>query len=87
MRHIRCVPGGALESPPFEILRNFGKIFAGNRIFAAMKDVMELFAELGSRLRRFGTDATTRQVVEAAHAANGWFLPEEIVRINIKKSS
>lgn len=69
-----------MESPPFEILRNFGKIFAGNRIFAAMKDVMELFAELGSRLQRFGTDAATRQVVEAAHAANGWFLPEEIVR-------
>ena len=45
-----------------------------------MKDVMELFAELGSRLQRFGTDAATRQVVEAAHAANGWFLPEEIVR-------
>ncbi len=45
-----------------------------------MNDVVTLFTELGSRLRHFGSDAATRRVVEAAHAANGWFLPEEILR-------
>lgn len=45
-----------------------------------MKNAVELFTELGSRLRTFGTDAATQRVIEEAHAVNGWFLPGEIVR-------
>ena len=45
-----------------------------------MKELITCLAELGSSLRSFGADAATRQVVGAAHAANGWFLAEEIVR-------
>ena len=45
-----------------------------------MKNAVSLFSELGARLREFGDDDATRRVVAAAHAANGWFLPEEIVR-------
>ncbi|HIY68391.1 MAG TPA: aldehyde dehydrogenase [Candidatus Alistipes intestinigallinarum] len=45
-----------------------------------MKNAVTLFSELGERLGSFGEDAASRAVVEAAHAANGWFLPDEIVR-------
>lgn len=51
-----------------------------NRIFATMKNAVTLFSELGDRLREFGGDDASREVIAAAHAANGWFLPEEIVR-------
>ena len=45
-----------------------------------MKDAVTLFSELGERLGLFGEDAASQAVVGAAHAANGWFQPEEIVR-------
>lgn len=54
--------------------------FAGNCIFAAMNNVVTLFTELGARLRSFGADEATQHVIAEAHAANGWFLPGEIVR-------
>lgn len=45
-----------------------------------MNDSIELFAALGGRLRRFGTDAATRAVAERASRANGWFRPDEVCR-------
>lgn len=45
-----------------------------------MKDAIELFSELGVRLRRFGEDIRSRQAIERACRANGWFSPEEIRR-------
>lgn len=45
-----------------------------------MKHVISIFTELGARLASFGSDAATRLLIDAAHAANGWFLPEEILR-------
>lgn len=45
-----------------------------------MKQAISIFAELGDRLEGFGNDDATRAVVDAAHAANGWFLPGEIRR-------
>lgn len=45
-----------------------------------MKDAIELFSELGARLRNFGDCAATREVAAAACRANGWFTPVEIVR-------
>lgn len=45
-----------------------------------MKDAIELFAALGSRLSRFGRDEFTRAVTERACRANGWFTPGEINR-------
>lgn len=45
-----------------------------------MNNVVELFTELGVRLQGFGTDDATQRVIAEAQAANGWFLPGEIVR-------
>lgn len=45
-----------------------------------MNNAVELFTELGARLQGFGTDAASQRVIAEAHAANGWFLPGEIVR-------
>lgn len=45
-----------------------------------MNDQIELFAALGDRLRRFGTDAATRAVVDRACRINAWFTPDETVR-------
>lgn len=45
-----------------------------------MKHVISIFTELGARLALFGSDASTRRLIDAAHAANGWFLPGEILR-------
>lgn len=45
-----------------------------------MKDAIALFSELGVRLRRFGEDIRSRQAIERACRANGWFSPEEIRR-------
>ena len=45
-----------------------------------MKHVISIFTELGARLASFGSDAATRRLIDAAHAANGWFLPGEILR-------
>ena len=45
-----------------------------------MKNVIDLFSELGARLRGFGADCTTRAVAEAACRANGWFTPDDVRR-------
>lgn len=45
-----------------------------------MKDVVGLFSALGERLRTFGRDPHTQQVILAACRANGWFSPSEIER-------
>lgn len=45
-----------------------------------MKRSVELFSELGRRLRDFGNDATTRTVIRRACEANGWFTPKDILR-------
>lgn len=45
-----------------------------------MKNAIELFTELGVRLRDFGDDDLTRAVVDAACEANGWFSPAEVRR-------
>lgn len=45
-----------------------------------MKDAIELFAALGRRLRRFGSDEHTRAVIGNACCENGWFSEAEIVR-------
>ena len=43
-----------------------------------MKSATEIFSELGERLAAFGDDIKTREIIDAAHAANGWFMPEDI---------
>lgn len=45
-----------------------------------MKRTIELFAELGRRLRGFGDDEASRLVIDRACAANGWFTPRDIRR-------
>ncbi|WP_064976233.1 acyl-CoA reductase [Alistipes provencensis] len=45
-----------------------------------MKNAIDLFSELGVRLRGFGGDDVTRVVVNAACRANGWFTPAEVRR-------
>lgn len=45
-----------------------------------MKSAIELFTTLGRRLSGFGGDAYTRQIVERACRANGWFTPADISR-------
>ena len=45
-----------------------------------MKNVIDLFSELGVRLRGFGGDDVTRAVMNAACRANGWFTPAEVRR-------
>lgn len=45
-----------------------------------MKNAVELFAALGSRLCGFGDDARTAAVAERACAANGWFTPADVRR-------
>lgn len=41
-------------------------------------NMTEVFAELGRRLDGFGRDERTRAVIDKAHAANGWFMPDDI---------
>ncbi|MDR0510786.1 MAG: aldehyde dehydrogenase [Rikenellaceae bacterium] len=41
--------------------------------------MVNVFTELGRRLTAFGTDAASRQVVERACRANGWFMPDEVI--------
>ena len=45
-----------------------------------MKNVIDLFSELGARLRGFGADDVTQAVMEAACRANGWFTPADVRR-------
>ena len=45
-----------------------------------MKNAIELFSELGARLRGFGDDDATRAVAETACRVNGWFTPAEVRR-------
>lgn len=45
-----------------------------------MKDAIERFAALGRRLRMFGCDDPSRDVIRRACRANGWFSETEIVR-------
>lgn len=45
-----------------------------------MKNAIDLFSELGVRLRGFGGDDVTRAVMNAACRANGWFTPAEVRR-------
>lgn len=45
-----------------------------------MKNAIELFSELGARLRGFGDDDATRTILEAACRANSWFTPAEVRR-------
>lgn len=51
-----------------------------NAIFVPMKHAIELFSELGCRLRRFGEDETSRQIIENACRANSWFTPADVRR-------
>ena len=45
-----------------------------------MKGTIEIFVELGRRLRSFGQDEHSQRVLAAAVAANEWFSPEDIRR-------
>ena len=54
--------------------------FRRNRIFAGMKNALDLFTELGRRLARFGQDEASRRAAELAQAANGWFTSGDIRR-------
>lgn len=45
-----------------------------------MKDAIALFSELGNRLRDFGTDAPTCEVITRACRTNGWFTPRDVRR-------
>jgi len=45
-----------------------------------VKNAIDLFSELGVRLRGFGGDDVTRAVMNAACRANGWFTPAEVRR-------
>lgn len=45
-----------------------------------MKHAIELFSELGCRLRRFGEEDGTRRVVESACRENPWFTPADVRR-------
>lgn len=45
-----------------------------------MKRTIDIFSELGARLRDFGADDASRRTIDLACAANGWFTPAEIRR-------
>ena len=45
-----------------------------------MKNAIGLFSRLGCRLRGFGDDARTREVIGRACRENGWFTPADIRR-------
>lgn len=45
-----------------------------------MEYALELFSELGRRLRGFGCDVRTQEVAGHACLANGWFMPADIRR-------
>ena len=45
-----------------------------------MKNVIDLFSELGGRLCGFGADNATQAVMKAACRANGWFTPADVRR-------
>ncbi len=45
-----------------------------------MKHAIELFSELGRRLRTFGADAQSQRTIERACCENGWFTPSDIRR-------
>lgn len=45
-----------------------------------MKGTIEIFVELGRRLRSFGQDEHSQRVLAAAVAANEWFSPADICR-------
>lgn len=53
---------------------------AKNTIFVDMKERIGLFVALGERLRRFGNNEETQQVIAEACRANAWFMPNEIRR-------
>lgn len=44
-----------------------------------MSAVVEMFVELGARLRDFGGDGTSREVMERAMAQNAWFTERDIL--------
>ena len=43
-----------------------------------MENAIGLFSRLGCRLRGFGDDARTREVIGRACRENGWFTPADI---------
>ena len=45
-----------------------------------MSAVVEMFVELGVRLRDFGSNDTSREVMERAMAQNPWFTESDILR-------
>ena len=45
-----------------------------------MENAIGLFSRLGCRLRGFGDDARTREVIGRACRENGWFTPADICR-------
>lgn len=45
-----------------------------------MKNAIGLFSRLGCRLRGFGDDARTREIIGRACRENGWFTPADICR-------
>lgn len=45
-----------------------------------MKNAIGLFSRLGCRLRGFGDDARTREIIGRACRENGWFTPADIRR-------
>jgi len=45
-----------------------------------MKTTIELFSELGNRLRNFGDDPYTQRIIERACRANAWFSPASVRR-------
>lgn len=59
---------------------NIFPVFATKRYLCGVKHPVELFSELGRRLRDFGSDASTRPIIRRACEANGWFTPDDIRR-------
>ncbi len=45
-----------------------------------MKSAAEIFTELGERFETFGKEMVSQSVIARAHAANPWFMPQEIRR-------
>lgn len=45
-----------------------------------MKDAIDLFSNLGQRLRGFGSEARSRQAIAEACAENPWFSPDDVRR-------
>lgn len=45
-----------------------------------MKSAVEIFSVLGERLRGFGNDTRTQEVITRACWENGWFQPAEVIR-------